>query len=405
VLDLLSRLAGAALENLQLRVNAEQRAETDPLTGLKNRFYLDKVLELEIPRVKRYNQPLSLLVIDLREFKKTNDAYGHPFGDFILRETARLLLDNVRKPDFVIRLGGDEFVVLMVNTRAEQAELVRERIERAFIERNRMQTDEKMVIRISIGLRSADAGNIEALIYEADMAMYAHKARQKRRVLLHALLRGEPEVVEMADKVVGSLCSMLWRKAPGSADHARRVAHLALVIGRRLGLPSDELETLALAGLLHDVGLVSLPAEVLVKTAPLSVTELQALRHHPALGEEFFQGIDYLEPVRPLIRHHHERYDGSQQGNHPGYPDGLSGEHIPLGARILKLSEAVDAMLHSASPRETGHAGSLEKRLESEEGGSFDPRLVRAMLSETEWRGESLGGSDAIIGLLELDEE
>jgi diguanylate cyclase (GGDEF)-like protein len=137
----LIRQVSSAFENLKLRNEAEWKAETDPLTGLRNRHYMDKVLEFEIPRVKWYQHPISLLMIDLCGFKHINDTDGHQFGDFILKETAHLLQASVRKPDIVIRYGGDEFVVLMVNTTEEQASQVRGRIERAFIERNRCQSD------------------------------------------------------------------------------------------------------------------------------------------------------------------------------------------------------------------------------------------------------------------------
>ncbi len=230
-LAILARLAAASIENLELRRLADERAETDPLTGLRNRFYMDRVLDLEIPRVKRYSQPLSLLMIDLCDFKRTNDTYGHLFGDYILKETAHLIEGNVRRPDVVIRYGGDEFVVLMVNTSAEQAELVRRRIEEAFIERNRLQTDTRTMINISLGLRLADADSIASLLHDVDMAMYAEKARQRRRNLITALIEGNAEKIEAADRVVSSLCNMLYRKAPYYHDHALRVTHLALRIG------------------------------------------------------------------------------------------------------------------------------------------------------------------------------
>ena len=292
VLEIFARMAASSLENLNLRIQAEQRAETDALTGLYNRYFLNKILEIEIPRVKRYNHPISLLMIDLHDFKRFNDTYGHLFGDYILRETASLLQANVRRPDIVVRYGGDEFVVLMVNTSLKQAKLVRDRIEQAFIERNRMQTDEGTAIRISMGLRAADARTIENLLHEADMEMYAYKARQTRAQLIEALITGCMEKIEMADRIAGSLCNILYKKAPYYARHARRVMNMSVHIARRIGMAEPEMEELALGALLHDVGKVSIPTEILQKVEPLTVNEIAAMRHHPALGEEFFRGLE-----------------------------------------------------------------------------------------------------------------
>ncbi len=399
VLEIFARLAAAALENLALRKRAELRAETDALTGLRNRFFLDRMLELEIPRVKRYNTPISLLMIDLCDFKRTNDSYGHPFGDYILRETAGLIQANVRAHDVVVRFGGDEFVVLMANTNQEQATLVRQRIEQAFIERNQHQTDERMMISISLGLRSADAQSIDSLIADADQAMYAQKASQKRRALVRALLTDNLDRVETTDRVVGSLCNMLWRKAPYYPEHGRRVAHLAIKVGRALGLTGDDLETLALAGLLHDIGKASLPADILQKPDALTAAELEAMRHHPELGEQFFQGLDHLEPVRPLIRSHHERFDSEICEPYPSYPDGLAGEWIPLGARILRLAELADTMLSHRPYRPAPGIAAAEREINADRGRALDPRLVDILLADPAWH-ENLGDPTAIEDLL-----
>ena len=398
VLEILARLAAVAIENLSLRLRAEQRADTDPLTGLYNRYFLDKVLELEIPRIKRYNHPISLLMLDLCDFKRVNDTYGHQFGDYLLRETAGLIQSNVRRPDVVVRYGGDEFVVLMVNTSADQASLVRDRIERAFIERNRLQTDESMMIKVSMGLRSADAAGIEGLLHEADMAMYAHKARQARVKLIEALIEGSPEKIEQADRVVGSLCNILYKKAPYYPGHARRVTHIALRLGRRLGLDAGQLENLALAALLHDVGKVSLPTEILQKIGPLSAGEIEAMRHHPLLGEEFFQGLEHLEPIRPIIHSHHERYDGLTSGKFPGYPSGLCGEAIPLAARILKLAESADVMLTGRPYRPALPPAEVTRILHAEAGKSFDPHLVNILLADKDWQD----GMEDMARIIEL---
>lgn len=399
VLNSFAQLISVSLENFTQRTQSQMRAETDPLTGMYNRYYLDKILAAEIPRVKRYNTPISLLMIDLNEFKNTNDTYGHVFGDYILRETANLIQANVRRPDIVVRYGGDEFVVLMVNTSYDQAQLVRNRIERAFIERNRTQQEPKMQIMISIGLRSADAESINQLLHAADEAMYDHKASLKRRSLLEYLVRNDMDKIESSHHVVASLYNILLHKIPGYREHAKRVAHLSLLIGRRLGLTDEELTCLGLAAMLHDVGKVSLPGELLNKTVPLTEAELTALRNHPALGEMFFEGVDYLEPIRPIIRGHHESYDGKPDAYLASFPDQLQGEAIALPARILCLAENADGKLagHTYHPR-VGFEEAIEF-IRNQAGRLFDPRLVRTLLSQTGWH-VNLGDVDEIVNLM-----
>lgn len=392
-------LASAAIEAFDRRANAERQAETDALTGCFNRYYLDRILEVEIPRVRRYNSPISLLMIDLCDFKRTNDTYGHVFGDTILRETASILRANVREPDIVVRYGGDEFVVLMVNTGAEQARLVQSRVERAFIERNRAQTDEKMMIDISIGLRSADAESISTLLEDADRSMYAHKNERRKRQIVEALLElpaGRPDAAYQSaiDSVTSSFLANLSKKEPHYAAHAKRTAYLCLFIARQLGMKTPELHSLVLAALLHDVGKASLPTEILQRPGPLTESERKAVRTHPVLGSEFLQGIQHLEEARPMIKHHHERFDGETEGEHGGYPSGLARDAIPLGARILKLADCVDSMLAGRPYRAALPMDAVLQVVREESGGAFDPELAGLLLRDSRWQeGINSGGS------------
>lgn len=374
------RLASVAVDHLEQRLNAENRAETDPLTGARNRHFLDRVLEIEIPRVRRYKSPISLLMIDLCDFKRTNDTYGHVFGDHILRETAKLIQSNVRQPDVVVRYGGDEFVVLMANTNYEQACLVQDRIEKAFIERNRTQDDPKMMIDISIGLRSADEKTIETLLEDADQAMYENKEARRRGQIVETMLGVGPPRPDAVDKVISSLLSNLGNREPQYRAHSLRVAHLCLILAREFDFDPTDINALLLGALLHDVGKASLPSEVLQRPGPLSDAEYQAVQGHAVVGEEFLGGIAHLECARPLIRHHHERFDGKITGEFPGYPHGLSGEAIPLGARILKLADSLDAITSDRPYRAARPLAEALEIIRSESGASFDPKVVKALL-------------------------
>lgn len=396
--DTFVQLASVAVENLGRRVSAERRAETDALTGCYNRFFLDRVLEVEVPRVKRYDSSISLLMLDLCDFKRTNDVYGHLFGDHILRETVSLIQANVREPDIVIRYGGDEFVVLMVNTNQEQARRVQQRIEQAFIERNRTQDDERMAIDISIGLCTADGRTITSLLENADRSMYAHKTERRKTQLVQALMALPSAKPDAIDSVVTSLLANLNKKEPFNSEHSRRVAYLCLVIVRELGLGVSEVHDLLLGALLHDVGKASLPGELLSRAGPLTPGERKAIETHPMMGEEYFAGIAHLESIRPIVRHHHERFDGATSGEFAGYPYGLAGERIPQSARVLKLADSTDAMLMGRPYRAARTPEEVVQVLRREARASFDPTLVQILLSDKGW-SDRIGSAEALAEL------
>lgn len=391
-------LSAGAITALGERMTVQHQAETDSLTGCHNRYFLDRVLEVEIPRVRRYNSPISMLMLDLCDFKRTNDLYGHVFGDYILRETAGIIQTCVRELDIVVRYGGDEFVVLMVNTSEELARRVQDRIEQAFINRNGEQDEERMMIDISIGLRSANAETISTLLAEADADMYLNKAERKKRQLTEALLELPGSRSDSIDVVISSLLANLNKKEPYNPIHSRRVAHLCLLIASELDLAAGDVISLVLAAMLHDVGKASLPVEMLQREGPLTDSERRAVRAHSIVGEEFFKGLAHLEDVRPIIRHHHERFDGDTSGDQGGYPYGLKGKDIPLGARVLKLADSMDSLLAGRPYRE---AWTLDKALgfvREQSGGAFDPALVKTLLRLDGWAAK-LDSAQALADL------
>lgn len=381
LLEIFASLAATALENFALRADAEERALTDSLTGLYNRRYLDRVLEIETARVRRYKRPLSLMMIDLCDFKRINDTYGHVHGDEALRETAALIRHAVRQPDVVVRYGGDEFVVLLADTSYDHALRVQDRIERTFEERNRLIRNGAVRIEVSVGLSAADPATLHALLENADRAMYFQKTERAKRRAIEALM-GLPSVpLHALDNVLLTLLAGLKKREPHYDRHSRHVAYLSLVASRGLGLSPSRIRALLLAAFLHDVGKVSLPGELLQRPGPLDAAEKQAMRIHPVIGEEFFQGVSFLEDARPIIRHHHERYDGRMDCEFPAYPKGLKGTDIPLEARILKLADSVDAMLSDRPYRPARPVEEVLRVVREESGASFDPRLADNLLT------------------------
>lgn len=380
VLEDFARHAGIAIANARLYEHVEHISQMDGLTGVYNRKYFDEVMQREIPRVKRYNHPLSLLMIDICDFKDFNDHFGHVVGDQILQMVAGLLMENIRETDIVARYGGDEFVVLMPDTSESQAKMVKERIERAVFLHNTREMETQKQFRLSLGLKSASAYNVDNILIEADRAMYKGRESHVKESLLHALISNDAQEVERWDKFISNILKILSEKEPHFHSHSRRVMNYSVKICQLLGRDHHFLEIISIAALLHDIGKISIRSDVLRSNNHLTDKEYELIKTHPTLGVDLLKGTDHLKEVREIILRHHERWDGRTEGLFPGYPEGLSGPDIPIGSRILKVADSYDAMT-SLRPYSTPMPpNEAIGELLSEQGKSFDPQIVKVFV-------------------------
>gem|GEM_PF-1695051 len=380
VLEDFARHATIAIENARLYEHVHHMSQIDGLTKVYNRSYFDSAMEKEIPRVKRYNHPLSLLMIDICDFKDFNDRYGHVVGDQILKDVGCLLLESVRETDIVARYGGDEFVVLMPSTTETQAKMVMERIERAVLLRNNRFDDVRRKFLISMGLKSANARNVDNILSEADKAMYRGKEQQVNKSLLHALVANDALEVERWDKFIANILKILAEKEYHFHNHSRRVMNYSVKICQLLGLDQNFLEIISIAALLHDIGKISINSELLRRAAPLSPKEYEIIKTHTTMGVELLKGAEHLKAIREIIFSHHERWDGKTEGSFPGYPEGKSGKDIPFGARILKIADSYDAMISLRPYSKPLSFNDAIRELLDEQGRSFDPQIIKVFV-------------------------
>jgi putative two-component system response regulator len=182
--------------------------------------------------------------------------------------------------------------------------------------------------------------------------------------------------LENAEAVLFSLALGVEAKDPGLEHHCARLAHYATALGRALGLDAETLEALRRGGVLHDVGKIGVPDAILFKAGGLTSDEWQVMREHPIIGERICRPLKSMQSVLPIIRHHHERWNGS------GYPDGLQGTHIPLGARIMGIVDVYDA-LRSARPHKgpLPHAEAVSILVEETDAGLWDPTITPAFVA------------------------
>jgi diguanylate cyclase (GGDEF)-like protein/putative nucleotidyltransferase with HDIG domain len=380
VLEELAGHAGIAIQNANLYEQVEYMAVRDGLTQVFNRQYFNRVMKSEISRVKRYNQPLSLLMLDVCDFKKFNDSYGHVVGDDILRNVAKLLMDNIREADIVARYGGDEFVVLMPNTSDEQAQMVMDRIERSALLHNRNESDPRKQFRISVGLKSTSAYNVDDILKEADEAMYKGRKEHVKQSLLYSLVADDAHQVERWDRFIANILKILREKESHYHKHSRRVMNYAIKICQLLNTDNYFLEIMSIAALLHDIGKISISSELLGKAGTVTGDEYNILKSHVALGVDLLRGADYLKEVCDIIYSHHERWDGKTEGSFPGYPEGKSGDGIPLGARILKVADSYDAMTSFRPYSPPMKNDDAIRELLNNQGKCFDPAIVKVFV-------------------------
>jgi diguanylate cyclase (GGDEF)-like protein len=340
-----------ALENRRLLATSRREATTDSLTGLGNRRQLTADLTDHLERLDS-DRPLALTLFDLDGFKQYNDTFGHVAGDRLLERLASRLAGAGAGAAY--RMGGDEFCTLEQIDAGEDIEPATAKAAAALSEHG-----EAFSVGCSYGsvlLPNETSVPTDAL-QTADRRMYARKgrgrvsaARQSSDVLLSALAERDSEL----------------------GVHLGGVAELACATAMRLGASDEEMEATRQTALLHDVGKVAIPDEILSKPGPLDETEWAFMKRHTVIGERIISAAPALAGVASFVRSTHERYDGD------GYPDGLAGADIPLVARIVAVCDAYDAMTTRRSYRDSRSRTAALEELRRCSGAQFDPQVVEA---------------------------
>lgn len=371
-------------------LQVEARATHDRLTGVANRETLLTTLLAEIERAARHHTWLSVAFIDIDRFKPINDTYGHNSGDAVLRQVASLISDNIRASDLFGRYGGEEFMLILPETQPDEAVVLAEKLRNLVaLRRLVIAGQQRLQVTISIGV-AGDVGSqlqIDALVDQADAAMYAAKSLGRNRTYLYravdesAPVRRAPISAERRsaataigrwanDTATEALASVLAPQPHHRGRPSDMIASLATGIALEMGLPEEEIERIRVASLLHDLGKLAVPPEILDKPTALSDGEWQAIGEHPRIGQVILEQASSLREAIPVVLHHHERFNGG------GYPHGLRGNEIPVGARIVSVADAYHAMVHDR-PYKTAltHEQALAE-LRANAGTQFDPEVV-----------------------------
>ena len=407
----LARAISNARRNYKRRQDAqdhlrevERLAITDPLTGLYNHYYFDDCIRQELSRARRYTCPLSCLMLDIDHFKRVNDTFGHLFGSMVIQEAARLIKEVLRDVDVIARYGGDEFAVILPHTDGAGAFTVAEKIRKRI--EAKVFTDGVKVVSVTISIGESTypdnhAVTSQELIHMADQALYKAKTLGRNAVVafnetkvqkngtanialrdqerLRNLGKGVEKLGSQKGFYVDSILSLA--KALEIHDgytfrHSANVGRYSERIARRMKLPKKEIDTIKNAALLHDIGKLGIKEDILLKRGPLSEEEFEVVMQHPCWGVDIVSPLKVLDQEIPLIRHHHERNNGS------GYPSGLKRNQIPLGSKVIAVADVFDAMTSDRPYRKAMSIEQAVKVIGSESGVMLDRRACSALLEE-----------------------
>ena len=366
-------------------------ATVDPLTGVANRQSILGCVDDELARAARYRRPLSVILLDLDHFKRLNDNHGHAAGDIVLRHVGKLLAENVRETDTAGRYGGEEFLIVLPETDADAAASVAEKLRRIVGNSPVRLPDDRTTVTVTLSAGvSGGPGEVlrpDVLVRDADAALYSAKAFGRDQVYVFretgdfGTVRRAPIAAEARNRALDvgreamvaaqeALLRTLSGRPSWAGKPSTMIAEASVALARAIDLPRGELERIRTASLLHDLGKLAIPDEILAKPGDLAAAEWRVVAEHPKIGQVVLEQAGALRDAATIVLHHHEWYDGR------GYPHGLAGTEIPVGARIVSIVDAYEAMTAGRPYRAAiSHEAAIEE-LRRQAGIQFDPELV-----------------------------
>lgn len=358
--------------NLKLK----ELAVKDGLTGLFNHRSFQDILGSYIRNSKKENKEVSLLFMDIDNFKNYNDVNGHQRGDWLLTRLGEVLRNTVGDLGIVTRYGGEEFAVILYNQSEDTAlnlgELIRQNIQNTYFIGQEHQPNKHITVSIGVSTYPKVAKTKKELIELADNALYRAKSFDKNRVERYYNILDEidPSIDKKSLESVANMLNNINMKDKYTYGHSERVVIYAKKFATYLQMKDKDKKELLLGAYLHDIGKLEISKELLTKREKLSESEFNILRQHPTLGSDLVSSIKEFAYVIPLIKYHHEKYDGT------GYPSKLKGDDIPYLARILTIIDSFDAMTSKRPYNIRKDYKQAIGELEKCAGSHFDPELV-----------------------------
>jgi len=360
----------------------------DPLTLVNNRRGFFEEVNQKLVTIRHFDLNYATLMFDIDHFKNVNDRYGHIVGDEIIRNVAQQIYSSIREKDVMGRFGGEEFVVFLNDMSKEAslelAEVIREDIASKFHTVNGFQI--RVTVSIGLSISKGTNSTFDAILKQADQAMFAAKNSGRNKVLFWEENLNRPEngyrVIStvrrdpisppehLLDQMVYGLLHMLYLRDYETEGHTLRVSNLTGKLAEKMGISGEKFEEIRIGALLHDIGKIGVPDEILFKKDKLTDVEWAIMKKHPQHAHDLMSPIAYFQHALEIPYCHHEHWDGT------GYPRGLRAEEIPLVARIFTIVDVWDALSSDRTYRPAWQHDEIIEYLLQQSGLLFDPEIV-----------------------------
>jgi diguanylate cyclase (GGDEF)-like protein/putative nucleotidyltransferase with HDIG domain len=377
---------GIALHHATLYSRAIELADVDPVTSLFNHRAINQRLESLTEEAVAAGGEMAVMMMDMNNFKMFNDTYGHPAGDEALRRVGRALAEACHGRGYVGRYGGDEFLAVLPGLSSEGAAELARGVQALLLSQGFMpnpQDGRVIPLGLSFGIASFpdDSKNRHDLLAIADSNLYSAKRSQEGIRLTSEVERANRELKsEHSFAVLDGMVTAVDNKDSYTRRHSEDVAEFALWIAEELGVSPEGMRTIRVGALLHDVGKITVPDEILRKPGRLTPEEFEVLKRHPRLGALIVGGVPGMESILDIVQSHHERWDGK------GYPDELEGQEIPLLGRLVAVADTFSAMTTDRPYRKGRDWQSALREIEAMSGSQFDPQMAEAFLRAVQKR-------------------
>ncbi|MEQ1821351.1 MAG: diguanylate cyclase [Fimbriimonadaceae bacterium] len=367
---------GTALENARLYDVAKQMADIDSVTGVLNHRAAQERFDFAFAHAKDMNEPFSVLMVDINNFKFFNDTYGHLAGDQVLKSIAKAMRNVTRPHDVIARYGGDEFLIILPNSALADATALAECLMDRVAQEGYPEPGSDRVIPYSVSIGTAafpeTAKTRNEMLYQADSEMYKVKRSESASAPVKKAIRKPSSTTGETFDLLDSMINAVDNKDYYTRAHSEEFTEYALWIATELGLSEEARKTIRYAGLLHDVGKIGIPDEILRKPGHLSDEEYDVMKQHPVVGAMIVSSMPGMSDILPGVKYHHERWDGK------GYPEGLAGENIPMLGRLLAVPDTFSAMTTDRPYRKGMSQGVALAKIKEGAGTQFDPTIVEA---------------------------